>query len=502
MPHRMLRSGAVVVAVAGLLAATAPTSAAPTSTGATGVDRPDGPVGSINGPLTAGNGINLVAANVPDLPDGWVEEEFTIAGTAVSYQAAGELPTDGTYSLDERDSADYVTRVVVRRPGSADDFNGTVVVEWLNVSAGLDSAPDYTFMGAEIVRGGYAWVGVSVQRIGVEGGSTAVSAPMGDEFGAGTGLRAIDPARYGELRHPGDAYAYDIFTHVARTLRTPGPVDPLGGLEPVRLIAVGQSQSGYALTTYANGIQPLARQYDAFVIHSRGGAAAPLGEPGAGIDMAGTIGGDPTTIRPDLGVPVLILESESDVLGILNFLPARQPDTEHIRVWEVAGTAHADAFQIGIPPDAVADMMGCTEPVNAGPLHFVAKAALRHVDQWAAGGEPPPSALPLGVDASASPAVFVRDANGNATGGVRTPLVDVAVDALSGAPVEGSSVICLLFGSTRPLPAERLAELYPTPEDYLAAFTASTDEAIAAGFVLPEDRDALLAAADPTRITG
>ena len=50
------------------------------------------------------------------------------------------------------------------------EFNGTVLVEWLNVSGGID-APALWFMAhREIVREGYAYVAVSAQQVGVEGG--------------------------------------------------------------------------------------------------------------------------------------------------------------------------------------------------------------------------------------------------------------------------------------------------------------------------------------------
>jgi hypothetical protein len=67
-------------------------------------------------------------------------------------------------------------------------------------------------------------------------------------------------------------------------------------------------------------------------------------------------------------------------------------------------------------------------------------------------------------------------------------------------PVDGASVLCLLMGSTTPLDAARLAELYTSPDDYTARYEAATDAMIDAGFALPDDRDAILAAADPTRL--
>jgi hypothetical protein len=408
------------------------------------------------------------------------------------------LPADGAFALEPGEEADYATRIVVRRPADAADFNGTVVIEWLNVSGGVDAAPDFTYLADEVVRGGYGWVGVSAQVIGIEGGPVAVTAPGAEEAGAGKGLKGIDPDRYGDLSHPGDAFAYDIYTQVARSVREPGEVDPFDGLDVEHLLAVGESQSAFALTTYVNGVQPLALQYDGFLIHSRGGAAAPLGEPGKGVDIAGTIGGKPTTLRTDLDAPMIVVETETDLLSILSYLPARQPDSDNLRLWEIAGTAHADAYQVG-PTEA---SLGCSQPVNRGQQHIVLKAALRHLDTWVEEGEAPPEADRLEIDESGAAPAFVRDENGNATGGVRNPAVDAPVSLMSGEASPGSSILCLLFGSTVPLPAERLALLYPSAADYTAAYEQATDEMIDAGFALEDDRQALLDEADPSAVGG
>jgi hypothetical protein len=458
------------------------------------LERPAGPAAELAGPLPAeGAHLPATAAAAPDLDAaGYAEEEYTAEGVASSYRSRGALPPDGRYELVKDEADRYRTRIVVRRPADAGDFNGTVVVEWLNVSGGVDAAPDYGYMADEVVRGGYAWVGVSAQHLGIEGGPVAVAvAGLGDT--TGIGLRRLDPERYGSLTHPGDAFSYDIYTQVARALRAPADVDALDGLEPERLLAVGDSQSAFTLTTYANGVQPLTEAFDGFLIHSRGGAAAPLGKAGRGIDIAGTIAGPPTRVRTDVGVPVLVLETETDVLSFLNYHPARQPDSRNFRLWEVAGTAHADAYQLG----PVADVVDCPAPVNTGAHHFVAKAALHGLDAWVRTGEAPPEAARLETDSTPD---FVRDANGNALGGVRTPQVDVPVATLSGEPGGSSSIMCLLQGSTTPLDPGRLAQLYPTVDAYLAAYAAAADAAIGAGFVLEDDREALLADADPSVI--
>ncbi len=458
-------------------------------------ERPDGPAATFGEELTGGNGISLLsAAEVPDLGKaGYTEAEYPVAGTATAYESDGDLPADGTFELTETGEGEFNTRVVVRRPEEAGDFNGTVIVEWLNVSSGADVAPDYTYMADEILRGGYAWVGVSAQHIGIEGGEVAVAAPGSELTGAGKGLVAFDADRYGDLSHPGDAFSYDLYTQVGRALRASGDANPLGDLDVERLLAVGESQSAFALTTYVNGVQPLTHEFDGFLIHSRGGAAAPLGEPDAGIDIAGTVTGQPTTIRTDLDVPVITVQTESDVLGVLNYFPARQDDNDRFRLWEVAGSAHADYFQIG----AAEPMLGCPKPINRGQQSFVLKAALRGLDAWAIDGEAPPKADRLDVDESGDQPTYVVDDVGNVEGGVRTPAVDAPVNVLSGLPAENASIICMLMGTTTPIPAATLAEMYDSPAAYDDAYEQAADAAITAGFVLDDHRASLIDAAPP-----
>jgi len=459
----------------------------------TAPERPDGPAATVDRELTEGSPF-LAAGVAADLDAaGYVEHEYQVSGTAVAYE--GDMPDDGAWDLAPTgETGDYTTRIVVRRPAAAADANGTVLVEWLNVSGGVDANPDFAYLAEEILRGGYTWVGVSAQHIGIEGGPTAVSLP-GAEALTGQGLVKLAPDRYGDLTHPGDQYAYDLYTQVGRAVRA-GADDLLGGIEPERVVAVGESQSAFALTTYANGVQPLTRAFDGFFIHSRGGPALPLAPAAgqAGMDIAGSLTGEPTTIRTDLDVPVLQFQTESDVDGILGFARARQDDTDLIRTWEVAGTAHVDRFMLG----PIADTAGCEPDVNAGPHGLVAKAALRALQTWLVDGTPPPGGPRLRLDGDLA---IVRDDDGIALGGIRTPLVDTPVDALRGDAAPGASVFCLLAGRTIPLDADALAARYPDRAAYLDDFEAAADEAIDAGFVLPDDRDALLALAQPDRIT-
>jgi hypothetical protein len=439
--------------------------------------RASGPAATFTGPITGGKGVSLLTPGKPQRTPGLVEREYFAGGTATGYKAKA-TPVSGDWSLRPASRAGYRTRIVVRVPRQRSAFNGTVVVEWLNVSAGSDTDPDWAYAAAEFNRAGYAYVGVSAQQAGIDGstlGDVASQLLPGVHV---SGLRRSDPERYGSLHHPGDAYSYDIFTQVARALRAPGKVDVLDGLAPHRVIAIGESQSAARLTTYVNGVQPLTHEFDGFFIHSRGGGAAPL----SGSGDTGTIVDGAYRIRPEPGVPVLVVETEND-LTVLRYYQAEQPDSRHIHVWEVAGTAHADAFVAG----PALQQLHCDPRVNAGPQEFVVRAAISALDRWVRTGQAPASAPRLQRDG----AVLRRDAYGIALGGVRTPPVDVPVAVQSGEAAPGSKALCVLFGSSRAFAPAMLRRLYGTKAQYLTEFADATRQAVAAGYVLSADQGAL-----------
>ena len=181
---------------------------------------PHGPAADLSEELTGGSGPFVGSGDQAVLRRDYVEHEYVAAGRATSYQPVGELAGDGQWTLRPGKQARYRTRVLVREPADPADASGVVLVEWLNVSGGLDADPEFQTLREEIVRQGHTWVGVSAQQIGVEGGPVAVTVDVpGAADVVGKGLKNIDPARYGSLRHPGDAYAYDIYTQVARAVR-------------------------------------------------------------------------------------------------------------------------------------------------------------------------------------------------------------------------------------------------------------------------------------------
>lgn len=452
----------------------------------------------VEGPITGGaRNRPTVSGTAFDLADvGYEVEEFFLTGTATGYANDGTLNPDGRWRVSPATTAPYKTRIVVYRPIDPARFSGTVVVEWLNVSGGLDAAPDWITLHTEITRAGHAWVGVSAQYVGIEAGSSPLTPLAG-------GLKSIDPARYGTLSHPGDTFSYDIYSQAGAALRAPNGPDPLGGLNIRKLIAAGESQSAFRMTTYVNAIDPVARVFDGFFIHSRGGGSAPLSQdPQQQIRTP-----DVVRIRTDVRVPVMTFQTETDVIGLESY-PDRQPDSRNFRLWETAGTAHADTYTLNVGFSDVGDdpsvaavlvtasplpgIIDCASPINSGPQHWIGKAALAALVRWVGGGPAPSRAPRLLVtrDGDGTPEL-PRDSNGNAFGGIRTSYVDAPVAALSGLGQTGSS-FCGIFGTTVPLDEATIRARWQSNADYVADVKYSNDAAVRRGFLLKPDADLIL----------
>ena len=423
---------------------------------------------------------------------GYERSQFFLSGTAHSYVPEDPLTTDGKWSTVTGASAPYTTRIAVYRPIDPKKFNGTVVVEWLNVSGGTDDSPDWTLSHNELIREGFAWVGVSAQQVGVDS------------------AKFTDPAGYSSLSHPGDSFSYDIFSQAGQAVRDDA-ARILAGLRPHRLIAAGESQSAGRLMTYIDGVQPFANVYNGFLVHSQFGTGAPLSQA----PQASSPAPYPTTIRSDLHVPVFEFETETDVYNsnLTDRLSYGNPKL--FRLWEVAGSSHYDYYGLNIGPTDIGNgrgaiknlaamqhqgpgTFGCTMPVNSGGTHWVLDAALHWLNRWVAKGTPPPEAPPLATT-HASPVVFDRDANGNAIGGARSPQVDAPVAALTGLS-SGGPGFCFLFGTTAPFSATQLTGLYKTHGQFVSAWARAIRRDHQDGFILPADAVELLHSAAASQI--
>ena len=434
----------------------------------------------VSGPVTGGKGY-IFGSPIEDLSQrGFVMEEYFLEGTAISYAAAEgvEFRLDGLWDVQRDEEAAYKTRAYVVRPGDPAKFNGIVLVNWQNVTIGADfGMPD-----VEQLQRGYAWVGVTTQRVAHEGQPS-----LTQDMPATIGLRDWDPERYGSLHHPGDSFSYDIFSQCAEALRqgsAAGP-DMLGGLSPRLLIATGGSQSAMRLGSYLNIAHQKDRAFDAFLLTVHWGLCPPA--PDMSLVESFDLTPDfkfkaSSQIRDDGGVPILVVNSESETMMVSM---VRQPDSDTFRFWEMAGTAHgggesAEQMTAVLVRDGISEGLPVVEGRNTIAWDYIARAGLERLVEWVESNVPPASIPPITLEDGG----IARDEIGNARGGVRLP--DVVAPLAVHAGMKSELSAAALMGESVPLPAERVVELYADAAAFQKVWDGAVEDLAAQGLVLPE----------------
>src|SRR5678816_3589059 len=154
------------------------------------------------------NNYTFFASDIALASHGYVEEEFYMKGMANAYDAPANTPATPPSTLANvvTPNIPYTTRITVRRPVDPARFNGTVLVEWFNVTDNFDGEYFWVQAQQDIVRQGYAYIGVSAQNNGIA---------------ATLGLKAFSPTRYNVLNVnarggsccTADRLSYDIFSY-------------------------------------------------------------------------------------------------------------------------------------------------------------------------------------------------------------------------------------------------------------------------------------------------
>jgi hypothetical protein len=482
------RTVVAVLAAALVLALAGPVPEAQAAEGTLPVPAPvvEGPIPATVEPPGMPRDYPFLATPIDLASRGYVEEEYFIS-KAPSAAGAGDgacsysTPAGTTGSVVNCNGA-YKTRIVVRRPASAAGFNGTVLLEWQNVTAQYDVDHYWLESNEHILREGYAWVGVSAQRAGVHPLLPLCVPQVEATWIFCNGLRTWSPLRYGtqggNLNIPvGDSLSFDIFAHAAQALRRPDPAGPapLGDLVPETVLALGTSQSAGRLSTYHNAIHPLQAEpvVDAFF----------LGEARS-------------VLRTDLDVPVLRLLSEVDVAA--GYAPA---DADTYRHWEVAGSSHADAgftepIQAFVEQGVILQSEPeCNRPAPSRiPKRFTYHAAWDAMVRWVQDGTPPPTAPRIAFQDGA----IVRDAYGNAQGGIQ--LSEHAVATAYNGTGNGGGTFCNLFGVHEPFTDAQLRALYRNHGSYTSQVARVNNDNRRAGYLVAADSAASTDAAGRSEI--
>lgn len=424
------------------------------------------PVPEVEGPVTGGVRTGEpMAATVANISNyGYIEEEYFVSGIARPLVS------------DSDETATYKTRILVYRPTDQDKFNGTLTVNWPNVTEQTDVPFSFANKFDYAMREGYALAIASVQKQGTDGSPLA--------------LRNWDPERYSDITHPGDEYAYDMFSQVIQALRhrpRPEP-DPLRGLYVRNTIAMGISQSASRLHTYLDEVQADHSLVDGFIPESIG-APETEGE-----------------IRDDL-VPILWVNTETEVRNFgLSGTSDPRDDGGLFKLWEVAGATHTNNYSMTYRDEIkkrdhgnvdstgteaewnpeemrqYGEQGGSDCPYNLFPHQYAHRAALHQMNKWITQNEEAPSAPRIERDGDEPK----EDKFGSAVGGLRSPVIDVPV-----AMYESSDCIPMR-GRTEQFDEETLHELYPTHDDYVAKMQSTVNDAVERGWLVESDAEHLM----------
>ena len=443
---------------------------------------------------------------------GYTEREYVVTPSKPRvYSYVGKSTRTTARKAPRSPQGEYRSRIIVRAPQDPAAFNGRVLVEMMNTTALVDLDIAWQQAHGYLMRDGWAYVGITVQQTGLS---------------ALRGFRQ-DPTRYADLRlnlmtpkaaKAGSAglrdpsIAWDLTSQVGALMGSDTAANPLAGYDVESMFLTGQSQmAGYA-ATYINAIHPRHRVFDGFLVAYRGAGATNL-QYAAPRD--GVVPPTSTSIAQRRlaggGTPVLALQSESDPLTgpkagerkVFNRTIWRadaSSDRDRYRLWEIPGSSHNDRWgaeqALGVlGRDTLLSLTtSCdwTAPVgvNDFPMRYAWHSALETLAQWHESGVTP--ATGPRIERTRTGAI-VRDAAGNALGGIRLPRL--AVPVASYTPTSVGGLFCPLTGTQSPFVDEVLTGLYPTTSEYVQQVETAVSASVAAGFLLAEDGQALIESA-------
>ncbi len=415
-------------------------------------------VPTVEGPVTE-SPPGFVASLQSGLPSGWVDEEFFVACSS----------PDITYK----------TVVFVRRPADPRRASGVVAVDPLH-SAGIWGMQ--TLLQPYFVAHGDVHVGVAASRDAVE-----------------RLVKGANPVRYASLDVPDTPDASnEVLAGVGALLhRRPNALVP--GVRVKSAILGGWSQTAVVTRTFISSPQAKAtvngrRVFDGFF-------------PGQA--AVGSSGGSQVGHVPDIGVPVLELQGERELLvtiSIYGRLGYRRPDSKTYRLYEVAAMSHINN-EPDNPISGFAGSLTCDWPAGATPSAFrqtdIWAMAFDNLVGWISKGVAPPRAARIELEADGR--TVKRDANANAVGGVRSVFVDVPTASIMPTSLAPGGVVmnpCAYAGYQLDFARDKLQQLYRTHAAYVQQVTKDTNTLVRERFLLPERARALVAAARDSNVLG
>jgi hypothetical protein len=431
----------------------------------------------------------------------YAEDEYLIDGISNIYQEDENGKVAVLYP-----NAPYVNRMLVRRPKNPARFSGNVVVEVLNPSARYDIDRIWVETWRYLVSHGDIYIGITSK---------------GDVLGS---LKKFDSRRYAEMHWKNplpdrpvprqvpfpvlveneNGMLWDMLSDLSMALRSDTALNPICGYGNPYVYLAGWSQCGSFITRYRETFADQASAnigkpvFDGYFHAGAGSSRAPIN--------SFTESELFWTNRPDFKgyiaspEPFMVINTETETphtrwKGDIDTPQAR------FRVYEIAGSSHDNKYNLtdyyadktDVKKIGLDQLFYGIEPFPMDlPYEYLFASAMRNLFAWVRQGVPAPASKILDKFADGE---SKKDALGNSIGGLRSPFVDY--------PTGVYSKYCTLkddpskqrdfWGHVRPFSPDMLKALYGTLENHEKLVAARTDELIAQGYLIANDKESIIA---------
>jgi hypothetical protein len=370
----------------------------------------------------------------------------------------------------------YCTRIIVSRPRDPARYSGNVVIEFTHPSKGGQPAM-WGNMSKYLARGGDMHV--------------VIQHPL--TFKA---IRAADETRYAPLSVVDLTQGWGMMAQIGALLKT-GPLP--GELAPFRarrLYQAGYSMTGLAVANFANYHHDATRFEDGSPVFD---AYLPLAWNAC--------------VRP-LDVPVIQVNTQSEItqLPVWGDACRRRPDCDdaigRYRLYEVAAAPHINlrpkdgaqepTLTVPFEVDWGGPRLSWTNTVTTFPpgaqpndlqIHLIVATAVDHIYRWVEEGVAPPPGERMNLDADHRP---VLDADGNPTGGLRLPAMDVPTAVRGFGSIDDDHV---LFSYMVPFSKAKLKARHGSHDAYVDKIRAASERLVAARLLRPDAVEDVIAQA-------
>ncbi len=430
---------------------------------------------------------------------GYLEEEYFLTGHANIYD------TDETDEVVVfKQNLPYKTRILVRRPQDCRKYSGRVYVDIMNATQGYDIEDLWHRNYLWCMENGHAYVGITSKPVNV----LALKNFDYDRYRTlnwSNGEMVPAPVVSKTATIPGteEGLVWDMLGQLGNLLREKEN-NCLGGYPVKYIYLAGQSQSGAYLNTFVHYFDKYTQKENGQRIFD-----GYLNIVGALVqrsirqeDTIGPLRLSVRNMRP-CETPYICMSSEADLYlfnlfleGNLFKVKIENSDTEKnkCRYYEIPGSPHTDIVcPVLTAVSEIEQMDGklpnldpkLLEHINDMHVEYYICGLLEKLHIWASQKIAPEVYEPM----ERTEEDLVRDAFGNAKGGLRTSYVEVPIATYVASNPDDPEGIC---GTMEYFTESTVKQLYGSEEGYLSKFKEYTLKQQEEGWISKTDAEKMI----------